>query len=327
MQKSDVKSSIVAGILGVFLGAFGGHDWYLGNTKKAIMHTSLCVGGLILLLVGVILDNLSQSVPVINMLFICLIIMSYVIIVGNAVWGMIEGIMILAQGDAGLQAKGYKVADSVAPMTMANPNANPDNANVATNPVKTTIATPGVKVENETVKEPVVDASGANGAVGVTGNTDVANNAVASAPVAQVAGGQASSAADGTQVTGGVAGTSANAVNVADNAKTEANVATAPAAQTSDASETANAAVTPVQQPVASVAAGASVQPAMGSAAEASVRSTATVNSASNSTSVEEESDVKLVEHSSLPQQSTDEEIAKAAEQAVSQANQAMGKE
>lgn len=314
MQKSDVKSSIVAGILGVFLGAFGGHDWYLGNTKKAIMHTSLCVGGLILLLVGVILDNLSQSVPVINMLFICLIIMSYVIIVGNAVWGMIEGVMLLAQGDAALAAKGYKVADSVAPMTMANPNANPDNANVATNPVKTTIATSGVKVENEIVKEPVVGASGANGAVGVTGNTDGTNNAVAGAPVAQAAGGQVSSAADGAQVAGGVAGTSANVANAVDDAKTEANVATASVEPTSSASETADTvatstpAETPVQ-PTANAAAGASAQPAVGPAA------------------VEEESDVKLVERSSLPQQSTDEEVARAAEQAVNQANQAMGKE
>ncbi len=131
MQKNGVKSSMVAGILGVFLGWVGGHDWYLGDSKKAIMHTSLSAGGLILLMIGVILDNLSKNIPVLNVLFICLIIMAYIIFIGNLVWGMIEGIMILVQGDAGLAAKGYKVADSVAPLAMANPNENPNNTQMA----------------------------------------------------------------------------------------------------------------------------------------------------------------------------------------------------
>lgn len=131
MEKSDVKSSMVAGVLGVFLGWVGGHDWYLGNSKKAITHVSLSVGGLIVLMVGVILDSLLKNVSMLNILPICLIVMAYVIFIGNLVWGMIEGVMILAQGDAGLAAKGYKVAESVAPLTMANPNENPNNANMA----------------------------------------------------------------------------------------------------------------------------------------------------------------------------------------------------
>lgn len=117
-MQNNTKSSAVAGILGVFLGAFGGHDWYLNNTKKAIIHVCLCVGGLLLLMVAIILTKISESIPAINILFICLTIMSYVIIVGNAVWGIIEGIVIIAQGDAGLKAKGYQVAD-LATTTMA----------------------------------------------------------------------------------------------------------------------------------------------------------------------------------------------------------------
>lgn len=117
-MQNNTKSSAVAGILGVFLGAFGGHDWYLNNTKKAIIHVCLCVGGLLLLMVAIILMNISKSIPAINILFMCLMIMSYVIIVGNAVWGIIEGIVIIAQGDAGLKAKGYQVAD-LATTTMA----------------------------------------------------------------------------------------------------------------------------------------------------------------------------------------------------------------
>lgn len=130
MQKNEIKSSTVAGLLGVFLGWVGGHDWYLGESKKAITHVSLSVGGLILLMIGIILDNLSRNVPALNVLFICLIVVAYVILVGNLVWGMIEGVMILVQGDAGLAAKGYKVMESGAPLAMANPNENPNNADM-----------------------------------------------------------------------------------------------------------------------------------------------------------------------------------------------------
>lgn len=122
-MQNNTKSSVVAGVLGVFLGAFGGHDWYLGNTKKAITHTSLCVGGIILLMVGLILTNLFKNIPALNALSICVIIASYVIIVGNGIWGFIEGVSIIAGGDAGLAAKGYKVA-AQANTTMAPSDPN-----------------------------------------------------------------------------------------------------------------------------------------------------------------------------------------------------------
>jgi len=151
MMNNGVKSSTVAGILGVFLGSFGGHDWYLGNSKKAITHVSLCVGGLILLMIGIILNNISRSVPVLNMLFIIVIIMAYVIIVGNLVWGMIEGIMILAHGDAGLEAKGYQVAKGGSIFQMASPNENVHKETVETAPTTTAISsTPTNGVVNTT---------------------------------------------------------------------------------------------------------------------------------------------------------------------------------
>lgn len=124
-MQNNTKSSVVAGVLGVFLGAFGGHDWYLGNTKKAITHTSLCVGGIILLMIGLILTNIFKNIPALNALSICVIIASYVIIVGNGIWGFIEGVSIIAGGDAGLAAKGYKVAAQAdTTMTPNNPNTD-----------------------------------------------------------------------------------------------------------------------------------------------------------------------------------------------------------
>lgn len=166
-MQSNAKSSAVAGVLGVFLGAFGGHDLYLGNTKKAITHVCLCVGGLIFLIVGVILTNLSRDIPVFNMLFICLIIAAYVILVGNGIWGFIEGVIILMQGDAGLAAKGYQVA---APQPMGGTNMIQQGANVGT---------PGVPVENS-VENSATNAN-ASMVVGVSG-AQVAP-AVSTAPI------------------------------------------------------------------------------------------------------------------------------------------------
>lgn len=118
-MQNNVKSSSIAGLLGVFLGAFGGHDWYLGNTKKAITHICLCVGGVMMLMIGLILRNLLRDIPALDLLSICVMIAAYIIIVGNGIWGFIEGVTILAQGDAGLAAKGYQVAAPAMPGAMS----------------------------------------------------------------------------------------------------------------------------------------------------------------------------------------------------------------
>lgn len=57
------KSKIVAGILGILLGAFGIHNFYLGQTKKAIIQ--------------LILTILVFTAPI------------------ASIWGLVEGILIL----------------------------------------------------------------------------------------------------------------------------------------------------------------------------------------------------------------------------------------
>lgn len=62
------KSKIAAGLLGIFLGGLGVHNFYLGNTGKAVVQ-------LLLTLVG------------------------WIVVVGpmiSGIWGLVEGIMILA---------------------------------------------------------------------------------------------------------------------------------------------------------------------------------------------------------------------------------------
>ena len=76
----EAKSKIAAGILGILFGAFGVHNFYLGNTGKAVAQL------LITVLSCCILSEVS------------------------AIWGLIEGIMILT-GSIKTDAKGIPLKD------------------------------------------------------------------------------------------------------------------------------------------------------------------------------------------------------------------------
>lgn len=71
-----MKSKMVAGLLGIFLGGWGIHNFYLGFTKKAIIQiiVSICTCGL------------------------------------GGIWGLIEGIMILC-GKINTDANGNPLID------------------------------------------------------------------------------------------------------------------------------------------------------------------------------------------------------------------------
>lgn len=80
--RPDSKSKIAAGILGILLGVFGVHNFYLGYTGKAIAQVLLgtvgcCIG------IGPIISG---------------------------IWGLVEGIMILC-GNIKTDAKGVPLKD------------------------------------------------------------------------------------------------------------------------------------------------------------------------------------------------------------------------
>ena len=79
-NQSNAKSKIAAGILGIFLGALGVHNFYLGYTGKAV---------------GQLLISLLSCG-----------ILSWV----SAIWGIIEGIMILT-GSIDVDGYGNKLID------------------------------------------------------------------------------------------------------------------------------------------------------------------------------------------------------------------------
>lgn len=70
---ANAKSKIAAGLLGIFLGQFGIHNFYLGYTQKAVIQ-------LVLTLVGYAL---------------CCVFVGIFFIMATSIWGLVEGILIL----------------------------------------------------------------------------------------------------------------------------------------------------------------------------------------------------------------------------------------
>lgn len=66
------KQKLVAGLLAIFLGVYGVHNFYLGYTKKAVIQ-------LVCTLVGLVLS---------------ILIIGAFVVFGIAIWALVEGIMI-----------------------------------------------------------------------------------------------------------------------------------------------------------------------------------------------------------------------------------------
>lgn len=77
------KSKIAGGLLGIFLGSFGVHNFYLGYTGKAVAQLLICIFGACLFGLGPIVSG---------------------------VWGLIEGILILT-GNINKDANGNSLVD------------------------------------------------------------------------------------------------------------------------------------------------------------------------------------------------------------------------
>lgn len=81
---SEQKSRVAAGLLGIFLGAWGVHNFYLGYQNKAVIQ----------LVVGVVGLFLTCGIAT----------------TGIAIWGLVEGIMILT-GSINVDGKGVPLKD------------------------------------------------------------------------------------------------------------------------------------------------------------------------------------------------------------------------
>ena len=116
-KPTTIKSAIADGLLGIFLGQFGAHDWYLGDKKKGLIHVLLFAGSFVVIMLSSIVTAIAlySGIGFISAVFGFLAAIAYLVMMANGIWGLVEGIIILVQGDAGLAAKGYAVAGATAP--------------------------------------------------------------------------------------------------------------------------------------------------------------------------------------------------------------------
>lgn len=110
------KSAEVAGILGIVLGGIGAMDFYLENYRKVAVHVGLLMLSLALIVVDVLVLPLAcataDDFAGCAGLRVMLEVATTGIILGNFLWGVVEGIVILIRGDDGLAQKGHWISNS-----------------------------------------------------------------------------------------------------------------------------------------------------------------------------------------------------------------------
>ena len=94
-----VKSKIAAGLLGIFLGSYGVHNFYLGYIKKAVIQLVGTIVGYILYFVGIV-----SAVTVVDSYYYAdsalitaglMIILCCILLLGVRIWTFVEAILIL----------------------------------------------------------------------------------------------------------------------------------------------------------------------------------------------------------------------------------------
>jgi TM2 domain-containing membrane protein YozV len=86
------KSRMIAGMLGIFLGWLGVHNFYLGFNRKGCIQAAIGGGGL--LLYWIIAPLTGNIVWIIEFLLSSAGLLAFSAI---TLWGMIEGIMIISK--------------------------------------------------------------------------------------------------------------------------------------------------------------------------------------------------------------------------------------
>ena len=92
------RTKMIAGLLGIFLGTFGVHDFYLGNKQKGTM--KCIISGVCIALPMVILPYIISNVSLYDLAFISGVITFLVSflplgVLAMSIWGLVEGIFIM----------------------------------------------------------------------------------------------------------------------------------------------------------------------------------------------------------------------------------------
>ena len=95
---TSTKSKVAAGVLGLFLGCFGVHNFYLGYIKKGIIQLVISLSGYIAYfatVIGVAVSQTSDNVSK-TLIVLALVALVYfcVSVIGVGIWAFVESIMI-----------------------------------------------------------------------------------------------------------------------------------------------------------------------------------------------------------------------------------------
>lgn len=143
------KSATVAGILALVLGIFGAHDWYLNDRKKARKHVALAIVAAAAFVLSLILKVAISSITslglanfVASAATVCRIIGWFALLI-DAVWAIIDAVLLFLQGDDGLVEKGYQVIQKQPAQDQATPDQSAQQpAANQPNPSSTSAASP-----------------------------------------------------------------------------------------------------------------------------------------------------------------------------------------
>jgi len=96
---SGAKSSVTAGLLGIFLGGFGVHDFYLGYKSQGIIHVCIAGGGLMLFILSGVVAFASVGASSGGGVLVggAMSLIGMLALSANGIWGLVSGIMCLAK--------------------------------------------------------------------------------------------------------------------------------------------------------------------------------------------------------------------------------------
>ena len=98
------KSKALAGVFGIMWGAFGVHNFYLGYITKAIIQLTIAILSFVLYMVGIFGLELGSYYNATG--YGIAVLLGFIAVFGVAIWGWVEGIMILC-GKIDRDGKGF----------------------------------------------------------------------------------------------------------------------------------------------------------------------------------------------------------------------------
>lgn len=92
--QSGIKSKIVAGLLGIFLGTYGVHNFYLGYTKKAVVQLVMVILAYVGCIATFSAGNMMMMFDRNLFQFMGTIVLFTILLFGVRIWAFIEAILI-----------------------------------------------------------------------------------------------------------------------------------------------------------------------------------------------------------------------------------------